>query len=132
MSHLKMSESPMKGISSSGTDKENVVSGSPTAAKELLATEQPVLKSVVPVETPTVASDCKAVEAEEPLLQENPHRFVLFPIKYHEVQSWSFFLSTSYIVDSSRCGKCTRRRRPLSGLQKRSTYQRIFMTGVSA
>ena len=24
-------------------------------------------------------------EAEEPLLVENPNRFVLFPIKYHEV-----------------------------------------------
>ncbi|KAH8688590.1 ferritin-like superfamily, partial [Talaromyces proteolyticus] len=27
----------------------------------------------------------KETEAHEPLLQENPHRFVLFPIKYHEI-----------------------------------------------
>lgn len=33
------------------------------------------------------APTVKELEAEEPLLQENPHRFVLFPIKYHEVRS---------------------------------------------
>lgn len=38
------------------------------------------VKPVV-VAAPTI----KELEAEEPLLQENPHRFVLFPIKYHEV-----------------------------------------------
>jgi hypothetical protein len=27
----------------------------------------------------------KELEATEPLLQENPHRFVMFPIKYHDV-----------------------------------------------
>jgi ribonucleoside-diphosphate reductase subunit M2 len=32
-----------------------------------------------------VAPGIKSFEADEPLLQENPHRFVLFPIKYHEV-----------------------------------------------
>lgn len=30
-------------------------------------------------------STIKAMEQEEPLLKENKHRFVLFPIKYHEV-----------------------------------------------
>lgn len=39
-------------------------------------------KPVVVVAAPTI----KELEAEEPLLQENPHRFVLFPIKYHEVR----------------------------------------------
>ena len=33
-----------------------------------------------------VAPTIKAEEADEPLLQENPQRFVLFPIKYHEVR----------------------------------------------
>ena len=33
----------------------------------------------------TVASTIKEEEAVEPILQENPQRFVLFPIKYHEV-----------------------------------------------
>lgn len=34
---------------------------------------------------PAVAPTIKPDEADEPLLQENPQRFVLFPIKYHEV-----------------------------------------------
>ena len=42
-------------------------------------------ESVKPTEAPTVASTVKDNEADEPLLQENPQRFVLFPIKYHEV-----------------------------------------------
>lgn len=37
-------------------------------------------------ETSIVAPTIKSFEADEPLLQENPHRFVLFPIKYHEVR----------------------------------------------
>jgi hypothetical protein len=36
---------------------------------------------------PTVASSIKPEEKEEPILQENPQRFVLFPIKYHEVSA---------------------------------------------
>ena len=36
-------------------------------------------------EKPTTASTIKEEEAGEPILQENPQRFVLFPIKYHEV-----------------------------------------------
>ncbi|RKF72519.1 Ribonucleoside-diphosphate reductase small chain [Golovinomyces cichoracearum] len=36
---------------------------------------------------PDISSNCglKPEEADEPLLQENPNRFVLFPIKYQEV-----------------------------------------------
>lgn len=37
-------------------------------------------------EEPSVASTIKTDEAIEPILQENPQRFVLFPIKYHEVR----------------------------------------------
>ena len=33
-----------------------------------------------------VAPTIKPGDSDEPLLQENPHRFVLFPIKYHEVR----------------------------------------------
>ncbi|KAF2860038.1 hypothetical protein K470DRAFT_258376 [Piedraia hortae CBS 480.64] len=38
---------------------------------------------------PTVAKGLNKEEASEPLLQENPHRFVLFPIKYHEI--WQMY-----------------------------------------
>lgn len=34
----------------------------------------------------TTAATIKKEEQHEPLLQENPQRFVLFPIKYHEVR----------------------------------------------
>lgn len=44
-------------------------------------------------EAPIVADGIKASEAHEPLLQENPGRFVLFPIKYHEVSISLIFYS---------------------------------------
>lgn len=36
--------------------------------------------------THSVAPTLRPEEADEPLLRENPNRFVLFPIKYHEVR----------------------------------------------
>ena len=45
-------------------------------------------------ETKSVAATIKETEADEPLLQENPQRFVLFPIKYHEVRDGSFLSKT--------------------------------------
>lgn len=38
------------------------------------------------VAKPSVAATIKAEEASEPLLQENPQRFVLFPIQNHDVR----------------------------------------------
>merc|ERR1711939_743743 len=38
---------------------------------------------------PSVAEGIKEEEADEPILQENPHRFVLFPLKYHEI--WQMY-----------------------------------------
>ncbi|KAI1378221.1 small subunit of ribonucleotide reductase [Hypoxylon crocopeplum] len=40
-------------------------------------------------EKPSVAPTIKSEEADEPILQENPQRFVLFPIKYHEI--WQMY-----------------------------------------
>ena len=37
-------------------------------------------------DAPVVAPTIKEDEAVEPILQENAQRFVLFPIKYHEVR----------------------------------------------
>lgn len=37
------------------------------------------------IEGPAVAETIKKDDEVEPILQENPQRFVLFPIKYHEV-----------------------------------------------
>ncbi|CCU75129.1 unnamed protein product [Blumeria hordei] len=41
------------------------------------------------IESTPSAPTIKPEEADEPLLQENPNRFVLFPIKYHEV--WQMY-----------------------------------------
>lgn len=90
MSNLKMIDSPVKDIDSSTMDKENNISILPSPSKETSPFEQSIVKTVKPVETPKVTPGVKAGEAGEPLLQENPHRFVLFPIKYHEVWNFNF------------------------------------------
>lgn len=85
---LKM-ESPIKKVQfQPEADKENIerqyasdekavpVKGIPDLA-DLPDPDEPV--------KPVVAEGIKEEEVDEPLLQENPQRFVLFPIKYHEV-----------------------------------------------
>jgi ribonucleoside-diphosphate reductase subunit M2 len=75
-----MNESPLKKLQFASVDKENVpvpVAGIP----EL----DDLPEEILPNGEPTVASTIKPEEADEPLLQENPHRFVLFPIQHHEV-----------------------------------------------
>lgn len=80
---LKMSDSPAKKLNFSSADKENVfmpIVGIPNIEDPEDALED---------KTPTVAPTIKPEEAYEPLLQENPQRFVLFPIKYHEI--WQMY-----------------------------------------
>ena len=55
---------------------------SPAPADIELKKSEPIVESK---EAPKVAPTIKELEAEEPILQENPHRFVLFPLKYHEI-----------------------------------------------
>jgi ribonucleoside-diphosphate reductase subunit M2 len=50
-------------------------------------------KSMKKAEKPAVAPTIKPDEVDEPLLQENPNRFVLFPIKYHVVCNCVCFLT---------------------------------------
>jgi|TARA_R110002003_G_scaffold248_2_gene17628 ribonucleoside-diphosphate reductase subunit M2 len=71
-----MTDSPAKKLDFSSADKENVfkpIVGIPDMPEESVV--------VKPATAPTI----KPEEAHEPLLQENPGRFVLFPIKYHDV-----------------------------------------------
>lgn len=77
-----MSDSPVKKINFDSGDKENM----PFDSAEAFATtiKEPVI--VEDVKKALVAPTIKSIEADEPLLQENPNRFVLFPIKYHEVR----------------------------------------------
>lgn len=77
LENLKMSDSPVKKVDFMAMGKENA----PLSAASLDATTE----KTKPVEAPKTAPTVKGIDANEPLLQENPHRFVLFPIKYHEV-----------------------------------------------
>ncbi|KAJ5122262.1 Ribonucleoside-diphosphate reductase small chain [Penicillium atrosanguineum] len=82
LENLKMSDSPVKKLDFQSAGKENIASYKPTDA--------PVDKMGDKiVEVTKVASGIKEIEANEPLLQENPHRFVMFPIKYHEI--WQMY-----------------------------------------
>lgn len=60
----------------------------------------------------------KAMEHLEPLLLDNPNRFVLFPIKYHEVRVPMVLARPS---PPCRSGTFTRRPRRPSGRPRRST-----------
>ncbi len=47
--------------------------------------KKPLLELKEQIEQPQLPKTAKELEKEEPLLQENSHRFVLFPLKYHEI-----------------------------------------------
>lgn len=78
-----MNDSPVKKINFDAAGKENV----PVASFRRVADEvkTPEVNEVKSEKAITIASTLRPEEADEPLLQENPNRFVLFPIKYHEV-----------------------------------------------
>lgn len=82
-------ESPAKKLDFGAANKENVPA---TEASEQIDTSKPTVQEAKKEEVKAVAPTIKPSEADEPLLQENPQRFVLFPIKYHEVSNF-FFLS---------------------------------------
>lgn len=82
-----MSDSPAKKLTFDTSNKENYQPDAPVV--EDLDLKKPQVDLVKQEEKPTVAPGIKAEEADEPLLQENPQRFVLFPIKYHEVRASS-------------------------------------------
>lgn len=72
-------ESPVKKLDFGVADKENNPDGAvaqDTTVVETKKVEEP---------KPNVPAGIRPEEADEPLLQEHPNRFVLFPIQYHEV-----------------------------------------------
>lgn len=80
-----MGDSPAKKLTFGVAGKENAPINVPVVDDfDIL---KPQLKVTRIEEKPVVAPTIKAEEADEPLLRENPHRFVLFPIKYHEVRT---------------------------------------------
>jgi ribonucleoside-diphosphate reductase subunit M2 len=73
-----MTESPAKKLDFSSADKENVykpIVGIPDITLE----DEPIATQL------STSLTVKPEEADEPLLQANPQRFVMFPIKYHTV-----------------------------------------------
>lgn len=74
-----MGDSPVKKLNFDAAGKENASD----VAIDAKVTK-PVAEKTTEVAKP--APTMKELEASEPLLQENPRRFVLFPIKYHEVR----------------------------------------------
>lgn len=62
-----------------GNEKARPIVGIPDQNKEST--------DAVEEATHSVAATLKSEEANEPILRENPNRFVLFPIKYNEVSS---------------------------------------------
>lgn len=81
---FKMEDSPAKKLKFEFIDKENVHPDTPVV--DAIDLKKPKFDLVKSEEKPSMALDIKTMEAEEPLLRENPHRFVMFPIKYHEVR----------------------------------------------
>lgn len=78
-------ESPMKQpvFTSASEEKENIISDEVAVPVKGIPMPEDLPE---PEEAkPSVAPGIKGDEVNEPILQENPNRFVLFPIKYHEV-----------------------------------------------
>lgn len=101
LSNLKMNDSPAKKIDFSSMDKENIPATLPVPSKTELDRKKSIVEKVKPVDTPKVAPGIKVQEMDEPLLQENPHRFVLFPIKYHEVRVYDYTTRVRWLVLTS-------------------------------
>lgn len=78
-----MEDSPAKKLNFEPLGKENAQSD--FRVVDDFDLKKPQLSPVKPKDKPVAAPTIKELEVEEPLLKENPHRFVMFPIKYHEV-----------------------------------------------
>lgn len=83
-------ESPVKKLNFTAAGKENAPLDADVAAiADQIETQKPVKEKSEEVKTEKTVVVSKPQEMDEPLLQENPQRFVLFPIKYHEI--WQMY-----------------------------------------
>ena len=126
-----MGDSPAKKLQFQAAGKENVPfdADAPVLEVQIQKPTEEVKQEKAVVVAPTI----KPEESDEPLLQENPQRFVLFPIKYHEVSVASGHATRKVLrlTSRNRSGRCTRRRRHPSGPQKKLISPRIFTTGTT-
>lgn len=83
-------DSPVKKLDLGVANKENDVQD-PTIATlaQDLDVKHAATKEVGKPQEPERTSALKPEELDEPILRENPHRFVMFPIQYHEVRDAS-------------------------------------------
>ncbi|KAG8530440.1 Ribonucleotide-diphosphate reductase (RNR), small subunit [Bacidia gigantensis] len=86
---LNMGDSPAKKLDFQQVDKENLPLNAQAPITQDVDLKKPAIEVLKEDLKPNVAPTIKPHEADEPLLQENPHRFVLFPIKYHEI--WQMY-----------------------------------------
>ncbi|KAK4946734.1 Ribonucleotide-diphosphate reductase (RNR), small subunit [Elasticomyces elasticus] len=90
LENLKFKDSPIKKLNFDVEDKENMpVASEITLKSESEVEKKPVAEIKADVQTPKAAPTWRELEAEEDILKENPHRFVLFPIKFHEI--WNMY-----------------------------------------
>lgn len=82
---LKMGDSPAKKLDFGVANKENEPLKGDAPVFDDIEIKKPIVEEVKKEITTMIAPTLKPEEADEPLLRENPQRFVLFPIKYHEV-----------------------------------------------
>ncbi|KLU89027.1 ribonucleoside-diphosphate reductase small subunit [Magnaporthiopsis poae ATCC 64411] len=86
-------ESPVKKLDFGVADKENrPLDSSPASPVEdasIFNDKTPAKVTPVAEKETSAVSVVQSEECDEPLLQENPQRFVLFPIKYHEI--WQMY-----------------------------------------
>ena len=81
-------ESPIKPLGlHTESDKENIEARYEADEVAVPIKGIPVQEEEPEKEAPSLAPGIKDDEALEPILRENAQRFVLFPIKYHEVRS---------------------------------------------
>ncbi|KAK2604832.1 hypothetical protein N8I77_007730 [Diaporthe amygdali] len=87
---LKM-ESPVKKLDLGIANKENDFQDPAVAtlAQDLDAKHAATKEIIKAPEEPAKIPDLRQDELEEPILKENPQRFVLFPIQYHEI--WQMY-----------------------------------------
>ncbi|CZR57307.1 small subunit of ribonucleotide reductase [Phialocephala subalpina] len=85
---LKM-DSPIKKLDFQAAGKENMPLNADAPIVTDIELKKPIVGEAKVEKAVAVAPTIKPEESDEPLLQENPHRFVLFPIKYHEI--WQMY-----------------------------------------
>ena len=96
-----MAASPIKKVNFETVGKENVADPTTIAPVPIKGLNLDLVKPKVAEKPAAIPAGLTAQEADEPILKENPHRFVLFPIKYNDVRRAPLCLA----IDASRV-KC--------------------------